>query len=236
MKKSDIPEISVIIPVINEEDNLSRLIPYLKTVAESPEKIELIVVDGGSADHSVEIATSLGAVVENSPRGRAIQLNKGARLAKGDILYFLHADSFPPQAYDRLIRKANSQKSEAGCFRLEFDSSSRFLGVFAWFSRFNFLLCRGGDQSLFVSKQLFNSLGGFDERYRVYEDNELIGRIYRVSKFKVLPHKIKTSARKYRANGFLKLQYHFARIHLMYFRGSRPEVLFAYYARHIKPN
>ncbi|MEZ2413333.1 TIGR04283 family arsenosugar biosynthesis glycosyltransferase [Muriicola sp. E247] len=236
MKKSEIPDISVVIPVINEEENLSRLIPYLKTAAESPEKIELIVVDGGSTDRSVEIATSLGAVVEISPRGRALQLNKGARLAKGDILYFLHADSFPPQAFDLLIRKANSRKSAAGCFRLEFDSSSRFLSIFAWFSRFNFLLCRGGDQSLFITKELFYSLGGFDERYRVYEDNEFIGRIYRESKFKVLPKKIKTSARKYRLNGFLKLQYHFARIHLLYFRGSRPEVLYAYYTRHVKPN
>lgn len=236
MKKSDIPDISIVIPVINEEDNLSRLIPYLKTVAETPENMELIVVDGGSTDRSVEIATSLGAVVENSVQGRAFQLNKGARLAKGDILYFLHADSFPPQAFDRLIRKANSLKSEAGCFRLKFDSSSKFLGIFAWFSRFNFLLCRGGDQSLFITKNLFNSLGGFDESYRVYEDNEFIGRIYRVSKFKVLPQKIKTSARKYRLNGFIKLQYHFARIHLMYFRGYRPEVLYAYYNRHIKPN
>ncbi|MBT8281218.1 MAG: glycosyltransferase family 2 protein, partial [Muriicola sp.] len=182
------------------------------------------------------MATSLGAIALTSPKGRASQMNKGARSAKGDILYFLHADSYPPEAYDRYIRNAILQYDTAGCFRLQFDSNSRFLDVFAWFSRFNFQICRGGDQSLFISKTQFDALGGFDERYRIYEDNEFIGRIYRESRFQVLPQKLKTSARKYRKNGLLRLQYHFARIHFLYYKGSQPEVLYAYYDKHIKSN
>ncbi|QBA65033.1 TIGR04283 family arsenosugar biosynthesis glycosyltransferase [Muriicola soli] len=236
MKKSDIQDISIIIPVINEEANLGRLIPYLRAVADTPEKLEFIVVDGGSSDNSMEVAIALGAIALSSPIGRASQMNRGARSAKGSILYFLHADSYPPQAYDSCIREAILHKDTAGCFRLQFDSRSRFLNLFAWFSRFNFQICRGGDQSLFITKTQFDALGGFDERYRIYEDNEFIGRIYNHSRFTVLPEKLKTSARKYRKNGLLRLQYHFARIHFLYYKGSRPEVLYAYYDKHIKSN
>jgi hypothetical protein len=81
---------------------------------------------------------------------------------------------------------------------------------------------------------LFFSLEGFSERYQIYEDNEFIGRIYRNTGFKVLPQNVITSARKYRQNGMFRLQYHFARIHLMSYLGASPESLYAYYSRHIR--
>ncbi|GGD53215.1 TIGR04283 family arsenosugar biosynthesis glycosyltransferase [Muriicola marianensis] len=234
MRKSDSPEISVIIPVLNEEENLQKLIPYLRQEAGSGEDVEIIVVDGGSSDHSVEVAESFGVRVLSAPRGRARQLNAGARVAQGKILYFLHADSVPPADYDGLILDALENKTQAGCFRLQFDSPSLFLRFFAWFSRFNFPICRGGDQSLFISRELFDTLRGFDERYRVYEDNEFVGRIYRRANFKVLPYELRTSARKYKLNGRFKLQYHFACIHWLYFRGKGPDALYAYYDKYIK--
>lgn len=234
MKSKDRPVISVIIPVVNEAENLRLLIPGLASLAHSPEELEVIVVDGGSSDPSVATASSLGAVVLSSPKGRACQMNAGARVARGKMLYFLHADSLPPENFDKLILEAVEQGVDAGCFRLEFDSPSMFLSFFAWFSRFNLQVCRGGDQSLFITSELFNSLGGFDERYRVYEDNEFAGRIYRAARFRVLPQKVRTSARKYALNGRYKLQYHFARIHFLYFMGREPEALYAYYKKHIR--
>lgn len=234
MKKNNLPHISIIIPVLNEEANLLKLIPYLRSKAEHPEKLELIIVDGGSSDNSAGIARSLDVTVIRAPKGRASQMNSGARSAKGNILYFLHADSKPPKAFDWLICQAVNENIPAGCFRLRFDSPSYFLGIFAWFSRFNFLICRGGDQSLFITSTFFKELGGFDNRYQIYEDNELIGRIYRRSTFKVLPQYLITSARKYSLNGMFRLQYHFARIHFMYFTGKSPEVLCNYYDKHIK--
>ena len=234
MKSNAKPDISVIIPVLNEEENLRKLIPYLLSKASYPQQLEIIVVDGGSSDNSVTTATSLGASVLSSAMGRACQMNTGADSARGSILYFLHADSFPPDQFDRIILEALDHNSVAGCFRLQFESSSHFLRFFAWFSRFNFPLCRGGDQSLFIARELFDSLGGFDERYRVYEDNEFIGRIYRKAGFTVLPFRLSTSVRKYTLNGRLRLQYHFAVIHFLYFLGKGPEVLHNYYHKHIK--
>lgn len=236
MKKNDLPNISVIIPVLNEEENLGKLIPHIFSGITAHEELEIIIVDGGSTDQSVAVAASLGASVIKAPMGRASQMNAGARSARAKVLYFLHADSFPPAGFAKFILKAINDGASAGCFRLQFDSTSSFLGFFAWFSRFNYPICRGGDQSLFITRELFESLGGFDERYRVYEDNEFISRIYRQAKFKVLPHTLSTSARKYTLNGRFTLQYHFMRIHMLYYLGKGPEALHAYYQRKIKSN
>jgi rSAM/selenodomain-associated transferase 2 len=234
MRRSNLPDISVIIPVLNEEENLRKLIPYLCSRSTGPSEIEIIVADGGSTDGSVDIASALGVSVIRSPRGRARQMNAGASAAKGRVLYFLHADSFPPEKFDEMILNALDGRIEAGCFRLNFESKSIFLGFFAWFSRINLPLCRGGDQSLFITRSLFKTLGGFNERYAIYEDNEFIGRIYQKAKFRVLPYYLRTSARKYAQNGRFKLQYHFARIHLLHFMGRDPEILYDYYRKNIK--
>ncbi len=225
--------ISLIIPVLNEADNLERLLPSLGRLSRTDAIAEVLVVDGGSTDRSCEVAAASGARVILAPKGRASQMNAGAEAAVGEILYFLHADSFPPPGFDRAILGTQSSGPSAGCFRLKFDHPSKFLGFFAWFSRFNFLLCRGGDQSLFVPAEDFRALGGFDESYRVYEDVQLIARICRRLPFAVLPGVIRTSARKYRKIGVWRLQYYFAVIHMKNAFGSRPESLYRYYLRKV---
>jgi len=234
MKENKLPKISIIIPVLNEEEALDKLLPYLQTKAANYDQLEVIVSDGGSSDNTISIAKKYSATCFNSVRGRASQMNAGAKKAKGQILYFLHADSLPPKHFDQTIISAINSGIPAGCFRLKFNISNRFLAFFAWFTRFNFPLCRGGDQSLFISQDLFTTLGGFNEAYRIYEDNEFIGRIYRKAGFRVLPQEVITSARKYKDNGTVRLQYHFAMVHLKKFAGASPESLFAYYNRHIR--
>jgi predicted glycosyltransferase involved in capsule biosynthesis len=149
------------------------------------------------------------------------------------VLYFLHADTFPPKNFDKIILSAIQKGNETGCFRMKFDSESKFLSFFSWFSRINHKICRGGDQSLFITKELFIRSGGYDESYKIYEDNEFIGRLYKLTNFIILPDQVRTSARKYEQIGKFKLQFYFGIIHLKNYLGANPEQLYQYYKRKI---
>ena len=228
-------KISIIIPVFNEEISLPKLIDYLLEIQNPELANEIIVVDGQSTDNTKAVVNTFKDVVYlKYKKGRAIQMNAGASTATGSVLYFLHCDSYPPLYFDKQICTAVKNHVEAGCFRLKFNSTSLILQLSQWFTRFNFKICRGGDQSLFISKKLFAVLGGFDQQYLIYEDNEFIARIYAVTKFKVLPDTITTSVRRYQKNGFLRLQYHFTVIHFMNQIGVPPAQLLTYYKRNVQ--
>jgi rSAM/selenodomain-associated transferase 2 len=170
----------------------------------------------------------------NSKKGRAKQMNAGANVAKGNILYFLHADSFPPKDFDHHIINEVEKGNEAGCFRMQFDSTHWWLRLASWLTQFRWRACRGGDQSQFITRQLFDEIGGFNENYIIYEDNILINELYTRNKFVVIPKKIRTSARLYRQHGVWKLQYHFWTIYVKKWFGADADALYAYYLKHIK--
>ena len=233
MKPAANPHISIIVPVLNEEENIKTLHHHLKSQASAFKNVEILIVDGGSTDESREAAQENGLSVISSPKGRAIQMNRGAAMARAEILYFLHVDTLPPKRFDKRIRESVRSGYEAGCFRMRFDSASWFLRFFSWFSRINHPMCRGGDQSLFITKELFYRLGGFDESYTIYEDTEFISRIYRQGRFKIIPEYVVTSARKYEDKGALSLQYHFGVIHMKNWMGAGPNALYRYYKKNI---
>ena len=231
--KQNNPQLSIIIPVLNEEDAIDTFLRSLKEHSTAENINEILVVDGGSEDATISLAANHDVTVLRSQKGRAKQMNLGAKNASGEILYFIHVDTLPPKDFDKSIIEAVLNKNEVGCFQMKFDSNSRFLGFFAWFTRVNIQLCRGGDQSLFITKNLFEKSGGFDENYVVYEDNEFIGRLYEIGPFKILPRHVKTSARRYEERGEVALQYHFGMIHLKNYLGAGPEQLYDYYKRKI---
>lgn len=227
------PQISIIIPVLNEEDAIANILFSLEQNSAAGNIKEILVIDGGSTDRTVEKASDFNVKVIGSEKGRAKQMNLGARLATADILYFIHVDTLPPSHFDQNILNAIAQGNQVGCFQMKFDSDSTFLKFFAWFSRVNHSLCRGGDQSLFITKKLFLKAKGFNEKYVVFEDNEFIKRIYGMTNFTILPRHVKTSARRYEERGEVALQYHFGMIHLKNYMGAGPEQLYDYYKRKI---
>jgi len=225
--------LSIIIPVLNEADTISGLLQFL--INHSDRSVEeIIVVDGGSRDATIQNARSKDVTVYEAPdSGRALQMNYGARKAKGDTLYFLHADTRPPSDFDCHIEKALQQGASAGCFRLRFDTSNLLLRIYAWFTRFDIDAFRFGDQSLFVRREIFREIGGFKENLTVMEDNEIIGRLRKHGTFRLLPQSVTTSSRKYESVGPLKLQWWFTVIFLLYHLGVSQERLVAIYRRFI---
>lgn len=227
-------KISIIIPILNEAETIGVLLQHLTFNSSEKNIAEIIVVDGGSSDNSAEIVSKFSNVkLLKSLKGRAKQMNIGAKDASGEILYFLHADSFPPKHFDQLIIKEVTKGNKTGCFRMKFDSSHPILKISQWFTRFNFIICRGGDQSLFITKAIFNCLNGYNETFAVYEDCELINRIYGHYSFTIIDDYVITSARRYAQNSTWKLQYHFAIIHLKKWLGASAEELHRYYTKNI---
>lgn len=236
MKK---PSISIIIPVLNESQTILELLEHLKNNLFSLCNIaEIIVVDGGSADGTFELlstfpAGNLSVIPLASAKGRALQMNNGAAQATGDILYFLHADSYPPQDYDKLIIEQVTQGNPAGCFKMQFDSKHWWLRLAGWLTQFKWRACRGGDQSQFITKAIFEELKGFDERFIIYEDNDLINKLYARRQFVVIQEWLTTSARRYNENGVWKLQFHFWSIYVRKWFGASAAELHTYYLKKI---
>ncbi|WP_207431843.1 TIGR04283 family arsenosugar biosynthesis glycosyltransferase [Sabulibacter ruber] len=226
--------LSIIVPTYNEVDQIGQTIRHIRS-ASGQHALEILVVDGGSADGTALIAEQHGATVVNSERkGRAAQMNKGASLAQGELLYFLHADSIPPQGFIDQILTAYQQGARSGCFRLAFDDPHWFLKANAWFTRFNINGLRFGDQSLFVAKEVFAQSGGFREDLVVMEDQEIIHRLKKLGTFRVLPDVVITSARKYRENGVFRMQGIFYLIWSLYYLGYSQQQLVKVYKKLIR--
>ena len=195
---------SVIIPTCNEAANIGRLI----TDRHDPTGlVEVLVVDANSTDNTALIAEQAGATVLHSPKpGRAAQMNYGAQHATGDILYFVHADVGIHPGYVQTIGQAVGQGHEAGCYRFRFDSPHPLLRINSYGTRFPGLMSRGGDQTLFVTRPLFQRLGGFNEQFVIMEDFDIIVRIRRLASFLIIPQDVLVSARKYETNSWLRVQ------------------------------
>jgi len=225
---------SIVIPILNEEATIGKLLDHLNANSSKENIAEIIVVDGGSTDNSESIVKKYPNVdFLKSKKGRAKQMNLGAKRTKGNILYFLHADSFPPKHFDQLIINEIQNGNLAGCFKMKFDSKHWWLKLASWLTQFSWRACRGGDQSQYITKELFDSIGGFDERFEIYEDNDLINKLYALNQFKVIQHWLTTSARRYETNGIWKLQYHFWMIYIKKWFGASAYDLLSYYKKNI---
>lgn len=198
--------ISVIIPAYNESDSIRSTIAYLYANASYKRLLkEIIVVDGGSTDNTVEEAEKTGATVMRCPvKGRAAQLNYGAQQATGSILYFLQANCLPPTNFVSEIVKASRKGFACGSFVVRFEYKHWMLNTMAWVSNHYNSLIKLSDQSLFMTKELFEKTGGFREDHLVMINQEMIKRLKRYTNFILIKDAIVSSAKKYVRYGFLK--------------------------------
>jgi rSAM/selenodomain-associated transferase 2 len=198
--------ISIIIPTYNEEDNIAKLLLYLQECTQN-KVVEIIVTDHASIDKTTAIATSLGVkVVISKKKGRAAQMNSGAFEATYNILYFVHADSFPPKTFYEDILAAVNNGYAIGRYRTKFEGNKWLLKLNAFFTRFDWLMCYGGDQTLFITKYLFEKIKGYDEKYVLMEEYDLVKRAKEFSKYKIFSDTTIVSIRKYETNSWLQVQ------------------------------
>jgi rSAM/selenodomain-associated transferase 2 len=199
-------QITIIVPTLQEAQHLMKLLPWLKEQGGTLVQ-EIIVVDAQSTDQTVEVARSLGAkVIVSDQRNRAHQMNLGADAAQTELLYFVHADTIPPQQFAQTIIQYLDKPGKMGCFRYHFRSESRILRFNAWFTRFHFLWCQGGDKTFFIRKSCFEELGGYRPFYSIMEEYDFLRRAVKTHKLQVLPQEVSVSARKYEGRSWLRVQ------------------------------
>lgn len=218
-------EISVIIPTLNEEECIARCI---RSFHDHEAVREIIVCDGGSKDRTQQIASSFSKVrwVEVE-RGRASQMNHGAKCATSDILIFLHADTY---IQSRALSSVNAalQGNIAGSFYLEFDKPGKLLAFYSKLSKINSSLFTYGDQGLFIRREKFMELDGF-KNMPIMEDYDMVVRLHKLGKFIKLPHPAITSARRFMKHGVVRQQLLNIILVFLYQLGVKPEVLSRFY-------
>ncbi len=212
--------ISIIIPTYNESENIGKLVRYL-ILSSNRSVVDFIVSDAGSSDNTIGIAKKAGANAVLSPqKGRAAQMNYGAGIAKGDILYFIHADCFPPEGFVEDIEVAVNTGYDLGRYRTKFDSDKTMLKINAWFTRFDLSVCMGGDQTLFIKRSLFEECKGFREDMKIMEEYEFCNRARQSGRYKIFKGEALVSARKYDTNSWLQVQLAHSKIVGMYNKGA----------------
>lgn len=222
-------KLTIVVPALDEADNLARLLPDLAGACPGA---EIVVVDGGSRDGTAEVvARQPGVRLLASARGRARQMNHGAGAAGGDALLFLHADTRLPGGAATAIERALAEPGVVGGrFDVRFDSPRRMLRMVAWFMNVRSRLsgiCTG-DQAIFVRRADFEAAGGYPD-IALMEDIELSRRLKRRGRLRALRLRVTTSARKWEREGPLRTIGLMWALRFLYFCGVAPARLHRWY-------
>jgi rSAM/selenodomain-associated transferase 2 len=192
--------VSVIIPVLNEEENIGPLLQELNT---HHKPHEIIVADGGSSDQTCEIASGYAKVI-HSVRGRAHQMNSGADAATGEIFLFLHADTqLPHEAMEKIRAALADTGKNSGRFRMSFGHPHFLFRFYHYYTRFHFFSY--GDQAFFVTRQMFEKTGGFRTE-ACFEDIDFYRRLMKFEKPVILKDAVITSPRRFIKKGLIRQQ------------------------------
>ncbi|WP_192879345.1 TIGR04283 family arsenosugar biosynthesis glycosyltransferase [Microbulbifer sp. A4B17] len=218
-------QLSVIVPILNEKEQIAPLLRHLQDL-QALEGCEVIVVDGGSTDGSVETLQPSGLQLVHAARGRAVQMNAGALVAKGYWLLFLHADSQLPREAFRSISGLEKENVHWGRFDIQIVGNSFWFPLIATLinlrSRFSGIAT--GDQAIFVRRSLFEAIGGFPAQ-PLMEDVELSCRLRSYYRPHCFWKKVKTSGRRWEKFGVLRTILLMWRLRFDYWRGVSAERL-----------
>jgi len=220
--------ISVIIPVLNEEKNIAVTLQSLARFA----PFQIIVVDGGSTDRTAGICQQFGVKVMVSARGRAQQMNSGAKAASGDILLFLHADTtLPNSAFDDIRLALGDSRYVGGRFDVELDGEHWMLKVIGAMINYRSRLSKvsTGDQAIFVRRFVFEQIGGYPD-IPLMEDVAFCRTLRRTGEIACLKSRVTTSARRWEIDGVWRTILRMWALKLLYLAGVSPNRLKQYYA------
>ncbi len=213
-------QLSVVIPMLNESSSLPALFDHWRNFLR--DGCEVLVVDGGSTDHSVSLVEQAGFRVLSAPRGRALQMNAGAAMAFGDVLLFLHADTIPPPDTARILRNAfQDERCVWGRFDVRIEGRSWMFPVIGtlmnWRSRWTGIAT--GDQAIFVQKEAFQRVGNFPDQ-PLMEDIEISKRLLPLAPPLCLKSCVITSGRRWESRGVWRTILLMWRLRWAYWRGT----------------
>ena len=223
------PTLSIVMPVLNEAAGLAATLQALTPFTELG--VELVVADGGSSDETLAIAQATGTTFVTTTRGRAAQMNAGARQTNGTILVFLHADTLLPKDADQFVVKALAGADAVwGRFDVRITGQSPLLRVIAAFMNIRSRVSgiATGDQAIFMTRAAFDALGGFPAQ-PLMEDIEMSKRLLKLSRPACLRAKVQTSGRRWETRGIWRTIVLMWRLRFAYWRGTAPEQLVALY-------
>ena len=223
--------LSIIVPVLNEETTLCHALDAIKPVLSSINDVELIVVDGGSHDDTLTVAMNYTSHCLSSTKGRASQMNLGAKHASNDILVFLHADTILPNDFQLLISNALSIKNKQwGRFNVKLSGPHIMLRIIE--TLMNFRSCitsiATGDQVIFVRKSTFEMVSGYSS-IPLMEDIELSKKLKNHSRAICIKNPVTTSSRRWEINGFFKTIMLMWKLRFLYFMGVPAKKLISSY-------
>lgn len=228
MNTTERPALSIIIPTLNEAHSIGATLDAMKEVRG---RVEVLIVDGGSSDRTLEILKERGARVIESERGRGTQMHAGARAARGEVLWFLHADTTPPpDAAERIAEALRDPRVVGGNFRLRFDGSRRAARFLTWlYPQLRKLGLCYGDSGIFVRASVYERVGGF-KPFPIFEDLDLVRRLRRRGHMAHVPVELLTSSRRFEGRSFALTFARWSALQLLYWLGVPPRKLGRMYA------